>query len=65
MTTEELLSQFIRPRKKRGRKSKAEKIAEARAAAAAAVAASYHKIAAMDIDPESRVPVFNLEVSFR
>lgn len=64
MDTNDLLTSFIPPRKKRGRKSKAEKEAEARAATEAAVAASYHRIVGLDVDPDVRIPMICLEVSY-
>lgn len=57
------MNSFVRPRKKRGRKSKAEKEAETRAATEAAVTASYYRIAGLDIDSDTRIPMLNLEVS--
>lgn len=59
----DLLSSFIPPRKKRGRKSKAEKEAEVRAATEAAVTASYHRIVGLDVEPDIRIPMICLEVS--
>ena len=62
---DDLFNPFMRPRKKRGRKSKAEKEAETKAATEAAVVASYHRIVGLDVDPDVRIPMINLEVCQR
>ncbi|XP_067933470.1 chromodomain-helicase-DNA-binding protein 8-like [Watersipora subatra] len=48
---------FAAPRKKRGRKSKAEKEAEARAAVEQTIAASYRKLAELDMEQDTRIPM--------
>lgn len=60
--SDEFFNSFMRPRKKRGRKSKAEKEAETKAATEAAIVASYQRIVSLDLDSDVRVPMINLEV---
>lgn len=59
------MNSFVAPRKKRGRKSKAEKEAEARAAMEATISASYRKLAELDVDQDTRIPMMDITVSQR
>lgn len=63
LAAEEMSNSFIPPRKKRGRKSKAEKEAEARAAAGATIISSYKRLIELDLDPDIRIPMVDITVS--
>lgn len=62
ITSEDIMGSFVAPRKKRGRKSKAEKEAEARAAAEATIYTSYKRLIEMDIDEDVRIPMVDITV---
>ena len=63
MLSDDVINSFTAPRKKRGRKSKAEKEAEAKIAMEHAIAYSYDKLANMDVDKDTRIPMVHVSVS--